>query len=244
MTHKAEYYDLPTVTPHSRLRLHIQRHAYKRGAYKGAAPADTSRRGKCWFRVEDHGYWIDVVFHHTAILRAFDDGRVLLSADGYEASPTTRAAMQDALYLAGYRGWLTSKNLNGCRNTVLRLVGVRSDLGWADGITIASDHSVSGYAPLRAYRADREARKEWRAAAQEFKAVLPVLLAGVKAQGTRLHHPIVIGGIRDAVRNPNDWPALTRYLAYRAGYDADAAWAYLDKMVTIHMREAVAADEC
>lgn len=239
MTHIAQFQDHPSITPFSRLRLHVERHAYKKGRYAGAAPADTSRRGKTHFRVELTHNGAAVVFHQTRILRAFDDGSIMLDSAGWHDSPTTRAAMQDALRLAGYKGWLTSKTLNGYKNTVLRLVGVRDDLGWSDGMTIARGGAVSGYAPLRAYRADKEARKAWRESAQEFKAVLPVLLAGIEAQG-RTYHPFGLPrDLSDAALDPELWPKLAQYLAYKCGYDAPTAWAWLDRQVTGPMRVTV-----
>lgn len=236
---KANYHDLPTVTPHSRLCLHIQRHKYTKGQHTGAAPADSTRRGKSHFRVA-HKFdrRIVVIFHHTEILTAWEDGTIVLNTDGYHESPTTRAALEHALFLAGYRGWLKSLTLNGYKNTVLRLSGISRDLGWVDGIIIAPDHTVSGYAPLKTYRADKQARKEWRESAAEFKAVLPVLLAGVEAQGVR-YHPVVSKPLAQAVYDPECWPALTRYLAYKTGYDAPTAWAYLDREATHYMRDVV-----
>lgn len=244
----AEYRGNPGTTPFMRLQDHIKHHQYKKGAYQGAAPADTSRRSKSHFRVESHGYWIDVIFHHTAILRAFDDGRVVLNTDGYETAPTTRAAMQDALFLAGYRGWLQSDTRNGYRNTVLNLAPAKGaawiKVGWSDVITISATGEVTGYAPIKTYRADKEARKAWRAHpdVQEFKAVLPILLAGLESQG-RVYPPYGLRGLSDAVTNREQWPAAARYLAYTSGFDPDAAWAYLDRAATEDMRVVVDVEE-
>lgn len=240
MTYIAQYQKDPSVTPFGNLRLHIERYKYKKGRHAGAAPADTSRRGKSHFRVENHGYYIDVVFYYTSILRAFDDGRVVLQAGGYETSPTTRAALEDALWLAGYKGWLRSDHRNGYLNTVLNLSPARGGawikVGWADGITISPTGEVTGYAPIKTYRADKEARKGWRAEAQPFKEMLPILLAGVETQGGVRRHPHVAGGVSAAALNPECWPDLAYYLWIRCGGDAPAAWAYLNREVTQHMR--------
>lgn len=243
MTYIAQYQKDPSVTPFGNLRLHIERHAYKKGAYAGAAPADTSRRGKSHFRVEMRGTYISVVFHCTSILRAFDDGRVVLNTDGWHESPTTRAALEDALYISGYRGWLRSDRRNGYMNTVLNIPsargGARIRVGWADGITISPTGEVTGYAPIKAYRADKEARKAWREQAQPFKEMLPVLLAGLEAQGTGRGYLPYGNSIQGAALYPEHWPNLAEYLAFHSGYDAPAAWRYLDHAATKDMRVVV-----
>lgn len=241
MTHIAQYQKDPSVTPFGNLRLHIQRHAYKKGAYAGAAPADTSRRGKSHFRVEQRAAAIAVVFHWTDILIAYEDGSIKLDSGGYEQSPTTRAALEHALWLAGYKGWLRSDRRNGYLNTTINLPPARGGawirVGWADGITIARDGTVTGYAPIKTYRADKEARRQWREQAQPFKEMLPVLLAGLEAQGRA--SPYFIRPLADAALRPDCWPELARHLAYKTGYDAPTAWRYLDHAATKDMRVVV-----
>ena len=242
MTHIAQFQDLPSVTPLSRLRLHIERHAYKKGAYAGAAPADTSRRGKSHFRVELTYNGAAVVFHQTRILRAFDDGSIMLDSAGWHESPTTRAALEHALTLAGYKGWLASDNRNGFRNTVLRFLTNAwwETVGWNDGITINPDGEITNVGQIMMYRADKEARKAWRESAQEFKAVLPVLFAALEGEPRMNWAPHPGGRMADAVLDPAKWPALVRYIAYASRtYDHAAAWAWLDQQVTGPMRDAV-----
>lgn len=242
MTHIAQYQKDPSVTPFGNLRLHIQRHAYKKGCHAGAAPADTSRRGKSHFRVEQRAAAIAVVFHWTDILIAYEDGSIELDSGGYETSPTTRAALEDALWLAGYKGWLRSDTRNDLLNTVLQLAptnGAWIRVGWADGITIARDGTVTGYAPIKTYRADKEARKAWREKAQPFKEMLPILLAGLEAQGTGRGYLPYGNSIQGAALYPEHWPDLAQYLAFHSGYDPRQAWAYLDRAATEDMRVIV-----
>jgi len=242
MTHIAQYQKDPSVTPFGNLRLHIQRHAYKKGRHAGAAPADSSRRGKSHFRVEQRAAAIAVVFHYTDILIAYEDGSIKLDSGGYETSPTTRAALEDALWLAGYKGWLRSARRNGYLNTTINLSPARGGawirVGWADGITISPTGEVTGYAPIKAYRADKEARKAWREQAQPFKEMLPILLAGLENQA-RVYPSFRVYDVGSAALNPESWPELARHLAYRTGYDAATAWAYLDREATENMRVIV-----
>lgn len=243
MTYIAQYQKDPFVTPFGNLRLHIERYKYKKGRHAGAAPADSSRRGKSHFRVEMRGTYIAVVFHWTDILIAYEDGSIKLDSGGYEQAPTTRAALEHALWLAGYKGWLRSDRRNGYLNTVLNLSPARGGawikVGWADGITIARDGTVTGYGPIKTYRADKEARKEWREQAQPFKEMLPILLAGLETQGRACHPWGAIGALSDAALNPEQWPDLAQYLAYKTGYDVATAWAYLDRAACENMRVIV-----
>lgn len=243
MTYIAQYQKDPSVTPFGNLRLHIQRHAYKKGRHAGAAPADTSRRGKSHFRVEQRAAAIAVVFHWTDILIAYEDGSIELDSGGYALAPTTRAALQDALWLAGYKGWLRSDRRNGYLNTVLNIPSARGGawirVGWADGITISPTGEVTGYAPIKTYRADKEARTAWREQAQPFKEMLPILLAGLEAQGTARGYLPYGNSIQGAALYPEHWPNLAEYLAFHSGYDAPAAWRYLDRAATENMRVVV-----
>jgi hypothetical protein len=98
------------------LSLHHSRHEYKRGQYKGDAPADGSNRGKSHFRVikPNAAYPADpykVRFHATNILLAYADGRVTFNTNGFHDRPTTREAVMIALGLAGFRGYMHSKRI-------------------------------------------------------------------------------------------------------------------------------------
>lgn len=241
MTYITQYQKDPSVTAFGNLRLYLQRHAYKKGAYAGAAPADSTRRGKSHFRVEMRtDNLIAIVFHWTDIVRCHADGTIVLDSGGYHEAPTTRAALEHALWLCGYKGWLKSTNHNGYKNTTLHMPpakgGAWIKVGWADGITITPDGTITGYGPIKAYRADTEARRQWRADAQEFKAVLPVLLAGLES--SRIIRGYLPGRLleHDAALNPEHWPHLAEYLAFHAGFDAPTAWAYLYRKATNNMR--------
>lgn len=162
------------LTPFARLKLHIERHKYTKGRHAGEAPADTSRRAKTHFRVvRCITGRIDIVFHHTSILRtSADSPNIVLDSGGWHESPTTREALRDAVYLATQqRGWwVHTHHENGYANTMIgRHV-------FYDGMEFdAQMNLVSAPQPVKAYRAAREANKEFLARAKDFRAMLPVL---------------------------------------------------------------------
>jgi hypothetical protein len=67
------------MTAHTKLKLHLERYAYKRGRNTGEAPADSSRRGKTHFRViRGNGGQMIVRFHNADLLTAYEDGHIVL----------------------------------------------------------------------------------------------------------------------------------------------------------------------
>jgi len=100
---------------YSKLSTHLERHQYKRGQYKGDAPADKARRGKNHFRVTREVGTMGVMFHQTQIITAYLDGQVRLTAGGYEGHVTTRKAFRDMGFV------MYTKNNNGRPNTMVRM---------------------------------------------------------------------------------------------------------------------------
>ena len=202
------------MTPFARLNLHIQRHKYTKGAHAGDAPADPSRRGKSHFRVVQRTpNRIDIVFHHTSILRtSADSPNIVLDSGGWHASPTTREALRDAVYLATQqRGWwVHTHHENGYANTMIgRHV-------FYDGMEFdAQMNLVSPPQPVKAYRADREANKAFLARAKDFRAMLPVLhTAGRRAPTPDVTRQWITLDYREKDRvlrcldTPELWPLL------------------------------------
>jgi hypothetical protein len=171
---------------HARLKLRLEHHAYKKGQHKGAAPADQSKRYKDHFRVENLGQYIAVVFHSTHIIRAYPDGSVVLSANGWGSSPTTREAF------AHYGFRLATIRHGSYRQSALCTWGAYSGpaVPWEDGIRLVSGDTwhyrldpTYKPKPFLTRVADKETRKEWRTDpdVQAFRAALPVLHAALSA---------------------------------------------------------------
>lgn len=231
------------MTAQTNLQLHLERHEYKRGRYKGDAPADASRRARTHFRVTpDH----TVVFHTTNILTARPDGTIRLHTNGWHDSPTTRKAMDHALYVAtkkrGY--WLRSQRYNGLSQTAI------GPHRYYDGMVFDSDMQlVSSPAPFSAYATDREATKALRDAAAPLRAMLPILVAAEEAHHAPAHQRHapwynIRAGRTDTDKamyifdNPEHWPAFVSYF-YNRGDTHQTLWARAYARLTANMRKVV-----
>jgi hypothetical protein len=235
------------------LSLHHSRHEYKRGQYKGDAPADGSNRGKSHFRVikPDAAYPTDpykVRFHATNILLAYPDGRIKINCNGYANAPTTRAALTQALSICGIRGGLCSKRLGKASQTELFIWG--KSYKYYDGMEFSAEGVLLTEA--RTWLAgvmDTDKTKAFRAQTKEFWAVFPVLFATrnkdrafrdrifdiLPLHGHRLNAPAA--SIFD---NPENWPVVVSY--YTVNFDDDnakQARAHLMQMFTQHMTKLV-----
>ena len=160
---------------YSKLSTHLERHQYKRGQYKGDAPADKARRSKNHFRVTREVGTMGVMFHQTQIITAYPDGQVRLTAGGYEDHMTTRKALREMGFV------MYTKNNNGYKNTMVRMY---SQSAWGPVYVYYSGMVFNEVGVLvgepaveRKYVADRDARKEFKASAKDFLEMLPILLA-------------------------------------------------------------------
>jgi hypothetical protein len=205
------------MTPYTKLKFHIERHKYTKGRNAGDAPADTSRRSKGHFRVVQRtSTRIDIVFHHTSILRVREDSpNIVLDSGGWHESPTTREALRDAVYLAtGQRMWFGTHNENGYAQTTV--VGK-----WVfyDGMEFdPMMNLVSPPQPFKAYRADREANKVLRELAKPYRGILPVLHTvgptnGYDANARSTWYSLgrtEADRIEAALQQPEHWPLMTQ----------------------------------
>ena len=166
------------MNAHTKLTMHLTRHMYKKGAHKGEAPLDGSKRGKTRQRViKGNGGQMIVRMHNTDVLTAYEDGRIVLRANGWESSPTTRQCINEALCFAGF-GSIGSVRKWGMSNTVIR-VGTQSWL-YYDGMEFSAEGKLLS-TPLEFEKrvSDREETKEFRADIKEsgFVDMFPVLFA-------------------------------------------------------------------
>lgn len=171
------------MTAYSSLMLHLSRHAYKRGQYKGDAPADPERRSKSHFRVEHHSIpdTYTVRFHYTDILTAFADGRVMLHTNGWHSSPTTRVAMNYALSLANMPRIFSSTRRSGLSQPVLHGYGAPAvaPLRYYDGMIFDAQHNlITEPRPFEKRVTNRDETRAFREDATAFRAMLPILHAG------------------------------------------------------------------
>ena len=83
------------MTAFTEMKLHLSRHMYKRGQFKGDAPLE--KRRKNHIRVRDMGDRMVVQMYSTNIFTAWEDGTFKINCNGWEHSPTTREALHYAL---------------------------------------------------------------------------------------------------------------------------------------------------
>jgi hypothetical protein len=206
------------MNAHTKLKLHLERHVYKRGRFKGDAPADSSRRSKTHFRViQGNGGQMIVRFHGADILSAYEDGRIKLDTCGWHASPTTRSAMNDALCFFGMGG-VRSIRMGGYSQTGIRM-GSKT-YRYYDGMVFAADGTP--LTPLKEFttkRTDREETAEFRKDIKEsgFVGMFPVLYAAA----TVPEHSW-LARVKDDMCSEygaHNWPtivALAKYKTYHA----------------------------
>ena len=211
---------------YEQVRAQHEEHQYKRGQFKGDAPADPARRGKNHFRIIKNPDGVYAIrFHNTDILTYYPDGTVMIDGNGWESSITTREAF------AQYDLYVTSVNLNGYINMAWHTKTVSQKVPFVSGTTYnmftgkITHPETNGVFTFSKYVADKEARKELREAAKDFRAVLPILNA---ARTTRIytrywwanrHDPEHLDAARRAATtiaydpeavfaDPEQWPAL------------------------------------
>lgn len=242
------------MTAHTKLKLHLERYAYKRGRNTGEAPADSSRRAKTHFRViQGNGGQMLVRMHSADLITAYEDGSIVLDTRGWHASPTTRSCMNDALTSFFNLGYLFSVRKGGYSQTGIRMNG--KTYRYYDGM--AFDAEGKPLTPLKVFsakRTDRDETAEFRADIKEsgFAGMFPVLYnaAEVPTQGWL---PISTQKIMTSDAHSNYWPdlvTLTKYNTYAARYrntpshpDHKAALRSLIASVTRTMTKLVDTDE-
>lgn len=177
-------------TMYANLRKHLTEYAFKRGRYKGDAPADASNRGKSHFRVHmgEHGTGeygtMQVIFHNTAIITAYVDGSIKLNMGGYEDAPTTKAAYHHAMREFGtflsYLGSVTQFGLSQTCITAYRpLVGQKCYLYYRYMVFDIDGNLLTEPIPFRRRGIDKEASKEFTQGMKEsgFTTMFPILFA-------------------------------------------------------------------
>lgn len=241
------------MNAHTKLKFHLERHVYKRGRNKGDAPADPARRAKTHFRViQGNGGQMIVRFHNADILSAYEDGHIVLNANGWDSSPTTRSAMNEALCFFGMGG-VGGVRKGGYSQTAVR-IGSKT-YRYYDGIAFAADGTpLTPLKQFTAKRTDREETAEFRADIKEsgFVGVFPVLYeaATVPERGWLATSA---QKIMTSDYHANQWPdlvAMAKYATYHARHtgrpshpDHKAALRALIASQTRTMTKLVDTDE-
>lgn len=243
------------TTAYGNLSLHHSRHEYKRGAYKGESPADSSRRAKAHFRIikPNEAFPSDpyiVRFWSTNIILAYPDGRIKINCGGFDNRPTTRQAMNHALHICGFRGHMFSRRLGKLSQTAISING--KSYCYYDCMEF--DAEGTSLTPPQAWEAevmDTEQTKAFRAQTKEFWGMFPVLFATRSRERLRtdelysiIHehgHGGYIGSPRASILdNPEHWPIIVNH--YTRDFDdnqAKQARAHLMGIFTQSMTKIV-----
>jgi hypothetical protein len=235
------------------LKLHLERHMYKRGRNKGEAPADASRRSKSHFRVLAQGNTMVVRMHNTNILTAYEDGSIMVSTGGWWTA-TTRANLNDALR------WFVPEFISVSGRLVFgmrqpSITANNKTYMFYDGIRFDGEGNLrSTPMPFERKRKDRAETAEFRedVAKSGFKDAFPILYQSIE---TTEHQSWIRNPLHKIMRDEvhvNDWRAviaLAKYPRYfhrtynrPAHNDWRDAWKALNAMATKDMTEVVLTD--
>ena len=248
-----------TATVYDQLARHIDGFAYTKGAYKGDAPADASRRGKTHFRVARRSpTHISVVFHATDIIRCYaaEPDTLLLDSGGWHDSPTTRKAYWEAPLGPRTPGVSLHSPYNvPCPRPVGSLTAIRGT-AFYDSMKVDLLRSADGRPlqwvprdprPLMKFAADREARATVRAhpGYAAFRQALPILFDGCKGKGITYWHSHSQIGLAE-FDDPANWPdIISRAASQTCDWRTESTPAKADKWVydhlTNHLRVTVPA---
>jgi hypothetical protein len=205
------------MNAHTKLKLHLSRHAYKRGRNKGDAPADSSRRSKSHFRViQGNGGQMIVRMHNADLITAYEDGRIRLHTNGWHHSPTTRACMNDALCFAG-RGHIGSVHKWGTSTTGIRMNG--KTYRYYDGMEFSAEGELlTPPEEFMAKRVDSDETAEFRREVKEsgFADVFPLLF-----QSSTAEDAAYVRSTKEAMtceHLANQWPAVVAAIKFSQGY--------------------------
>ena len=166
---------------YTKLMMHLERHMYKRGANKGEAPADKSRRGKSHFRVvKGNDNTMRVRMYGTDILTARQDGSVLIDTNGYHTHNTTIMRLNEALhwFFEDVRVHMNKQSIFSYSQPVLYVDGKK--YSYYDGIILSATGEF--LTPMQAFeqkRTDKVATKEFAEDIKEsgFKDAYALLYA-------------------------------------------------------------------
>lgn len=252
------------MTVYTAMQLHVARHMYKRGANKGEAPLDGSRRGRNHERVRETAAGnMAVRFHNTDVITVRPDDSFVLNCDNWFRSPTTRICMNDAFRAFFYDAGLRVSVYNGVKfskNQPIVCVNGQ-EYRYYDGITFsASGELLSTHKPFEAKRIARDETKELHdeLKASGFKDVFKLLHAAATSDdvGWQNAGGRIAPQLRYILTNSDlshNWPGIIRRYAFTHGFNwssrsyeyaklpANQAWTAIMKAAKEDLYETVIA---
>lgn len=204
------------MNTYSKLLMHLERHVYKRGQYKGDAPADRHKRGKSFFRVVKMGTYMTVRMHGTDILTAYPDGRIVIDTAGWYDSSTTRLRLNEALGFVGF-GQIYMRKVMGLSQPVFR--AGNNSYRYYDGMEFDdSARLLTKAEPFEMRRIDKAETKEFMDAvkASGFKDMFPLLYANTTPG------PVAVHRMQDMITDSDQahrWPDIISAYKFERVYN-------------------------
>lgn len=243
----------------TKLSMHMNKHVYTKGAHKGDAPLDGSRRGRCNHRVAKRYDCMAVIMHRTAILQAYEDGTFMLDTAGWHDSQTTKEAMRVAVQFTPLSGqYVYSRRVFGKSQLCISLKDGRV-VRYYDGMKFDADGTLT--TPLETferYGIDKQASKRFAddIKASGFKAMFPLLYTTCKAPDSGITHvpdPRRLQHILETDYNAHRWSETIEYFKFEMQFDyktrtrfymergdAKSCWAAIMKACKSRMYETTA----
>lgn len=219
---------------YTKLMMHLERHMYKKGAHKGEAPADKSRRGKSHFRVvKGNDGTMRVRMYGTDIVTARQDGSVLIDTNGYHTHNTTIMRLNETLgwFFEGVRVHVGKQAIFSYSQPVLYVDGKK--YSYYDGIVLSATGEF--LTPMQAFeqkRVDKAETKEFADDLKEsgFKDAFPLLYATTTTEGLENNYVLFGIDIANVITNNYDadkWHMVIAKFKYERNYwrsNGDAVW--------------------
>jgi len=237
---------------YTKLKLYLSRNVFKRGANKGDAPL--GKRWRTHVRVIEMHNTMRVRMYGTDILKAYEDGRVVIDTQGWHDRPTTKLRLNEALGFFASHVRIGSSKIMGISQPYLRANG--KTVRYYDGIELDSDGNVtSKLKPFERRQVNRAESKEIRDEMKEcgFTGAFKLLHAASTSEDLFAQGTYTATRLREAGTNDfhaNQWPYMVaRYTWNRVGYHgryekrtAQEAWAALTAQLRKDCYEVIDTD--
>lgn len=172
------------MTTYSKLNAALLTHAYKRGPFKGDAPADPERRSRNHVRIVRGTDCIYLRMYRTDMITAYPDGRISIDLRGWGDSTTTRRNLNGAFNrYVPFRPYIHAHSVFSLSQTCMTVVN--KTYKYYDGMEF-NDFGDLLTAPARfeAMRIDKADPTAFQRELKEsgFKDMFPVLYATAPAE--------------------------------------------------------------
>lgn len=206
------------MNTYMKLKFHHERNVYKRGQYKGDAPA--GKRWRNWVRIiKGNNDTMRVRMYGTDLLTAYPDGRVEIDTGGWYDRPTTKLRLNEAFSFLPVRVALYSQKVFGMSQPILSVNGKR--VLYYDGITVNDAGEI--LTPLRHFerrRVNRDESKELREDMQAcgFKDVFNVLWSACTPEDGG-YMPDLLRAVVTHEYHSNHWTGVVATYTWHRKYD-------------------------